>query len=106
MLKSENLSSLSSNKNYSNVKYYSFVLIVFIIMCAIGIINHEMWRDELTAWLIARDSNSISELLENIKYTGHPGLWYLCLYFLAKITSNPHIMQLFNLVIASKLSRI
>ena len=84
-------------ENYFNL----LTLLTFIFITTIGIVNHEMWRDELEAWLIARDSASISELLENIKYTGHPALWYLCLYFLAKITPDPSIMQLFHLVVAT-----
>lgn len=81
--------------------YNLLLFILFFILCAIGISKHEMWRDELEAWLIARDSISISELLENLKYTGHPALWYLCLYLLSKITHNPVIMQLFQLTIAA-----
>ncbi|MEM7757847.1 MAG: hypothetical protein AAF298_06955 [Cyanobacteria bacterium P01_A01_bin.40] len=71
------------------------------MICAIGIFHHEMWRDELEAWLLARDSVSITNLLENLKYTGHPALWYLCLYVLAKITPNPTIIQFLQLVIAT-----
>lgn len=102
VFKIKNIFSLSSTKiSIADNKYYSLVLIAFIIVCAIGMINHEMWRDELQAWLVARDSNSISELLENLEYTGHPSLWYLCLYVLAQITSKPYTVQLFNLVVIS-----
>ena len=88
-------------KNYLNTekKYYLFLLITFFILSVIGTINHEMWRDELEAWLIAKDSYSVSNLINNLTYTGHPILWYLCLYYLAKITHNPHIMQYFHVII-------
>ena len=60
-----------------------------------------MWRDELNVWLIARDSSSLLELFHNIKYEGHPALWYLCLYFLNQFTSNPVAMQVLHLLIAT-----
>ena len=63
--------------------------------------HHEMWNDELQSWLIARDSTSLSELHSNLTYQGHPFLWYLCLYVLAKLTHNPVIMQVLHLIIAT-----
>ncbi|MEW6492161.1 MAG: hypothetical protein AB1589_06390 [Cyanobacteriota bacterium] len=60
-----------------------------------------MWRDELNPWLIARDSESIVELFQNIKYEGHPGLWYICLYVLNQFTHNPVAMQMTHLMIAT-----
>lgn len=77
------------------------LLLAFFLAVAIGIVNHEMWRDELTAWLIARDSLSVSELLENLEFEGHPSLWYLCLHLLSKFTNNPLVLQLFQLIIAT-----
>jgi hypothetical protein len=59
-----------------------------------------MWRDELNPWLVARDSHSFVELFQNIKYEGHPGLWYLCLYGLNQLTHNPIAMKLAHLILA------
>ncbi len=60
-----------------------------------------MWRDELQAWLIARDSPTISALLQNLRYEGHPALWYLLLMPLTRLSRNPEIMQGLNLAIAA-----
>jgi len=45
----------------------------------IGVYNHEPWRDEFQAYLIARSSHSLGELFQNIKYEGHPkkGLYFI-----------------------------
>jgi hypothetical protein len=59
-----------------------------------------MWEDELQAWLIARDSNSLAELFNNLRYEGHPGLWYLLLYIPAHISWDPISMQVINYAIA------
>jgi len=60
-----------------------------------------MWRDELQAWLISRDSESLLDIFKNLKYEGHPGLWHLVLYLLNKISTNPEIMQIAHVLIAS-----
>lgn len=85
-----------------NHHIFRFV-ITFIFFCLglFGILNHAMWRDELNVWLIARDSSSLLELFGNIKYEGHPALWYLCLYLLNQFTDNPIAMQIFHLLIAT-----
>ncbi|MCC5636065.1 hypothetical protein LC593_09385 [Nostoc sp. CHAB 5844] len=73
------------------------IVIIFSILGLIGILNHSMWRDELNPWLIVRDSESFRDLIANIKYEGHPVLWYFALAFLIRIADNPLIMQIFHL---------
>lgn len=45
---------------------------------------HEPWRDEANVWLIARELSPL-ELLREIKYQGHPCLWYFIVMPFAKI---------------------
>jgi uncharacterized membrane protein YiaA len=78
----------------------SVIIAAFACFSLIGILNHEMWVDELQAWMIARDSASLGELFNNLEHEGHPLLWYICLYGLNLITDNPLIMQIFHLLIA------
>lgn len=82
-------------------KYYALGLaFLFLAVSAFTASHHEMWRDEIQAWLLARDSGSVSELFAHLKYEGHPGLWHLCLMPLTRITHSPVIMQVFHLLIA------
>lgn len=74
---------------------------LFLIVGGYGAVHHEMWRDEIQAWLLARDSTSVFNLFANMKYEGHPALWHLCLMPLTRITSSPFIMQVFHLLIAA-----
>src|SRR5438270_3476826 len=74
---------------------------VFFVIALIGILNHEMWRDELHCWLIARDSHSFAQLYQNRSYDGHPLLWYALLYILTWFTANPVAMQVLLLVLAT-----
>lgn len=90
----------SRPQSKTDIKFLLILLIVFCILSLIGIFHHEMWRDELEAWLIANNSDSIPELLNNLRYTGHPALWYICLYFITRFTDNVLAMQIFHLIIA------
>lgn len=74
---------------------------IFFIIGAIGIFNHAMWRDELNGWLLTRDSHTLGELIANVKYEGHPLLWYVLLDFLNRFTANPVAMQVLHLIIAT-----
>ncbi|MEO0458839.1 MAG: hypothetical protein AAF152_19975, partial [Cyanobacteria bacterium P01_A01_bin.114] len=74
---------------------------IFAVIGLVGVLRHEMWRDELQAWLLARDSTSIIDLFQNTRTEAHPALWHLCLYGLAQISHNPLIMQLFHLTVAT-----
>lgn len=83
------------NKN----KHYALGLTcLFLIIGAFTASHHEMWRDEIQAWLLARDSTSVFNLFVNLKYEEHPGLWHLCLIPLSRITHSPVIMQMFHLL--------
>ncbi|MGF1989058.1 MAG: hypothetical protein RMY62_014465 [Nostoc sp. ZfuVER08] len=72
------------------------IISIFSALGLIGIINHSMWRDELNPWLIVRDSESFGNLIANIRYEGHPVLWYFSLALLRKIIDDPLIMQIFH----------
>ncbi|MDJ0729292.1 MAG: hypothetical protein QNJ33_04790 [Crocosphaera sp.] len=100
ILKENFLSQLSSSDYHKNKSFEIGLIIVFALITFIGILNHAMWRDELNGWLIARDSYSFIHFFSNIKYEGHPLIWYVCLWFLNQITGNPLGMQIFHWLIA------
>src|SRR5262245_23080088 len=77
--------------------YSLYITAAYFLVALVGMLNHEMWRDEFQAWLVARDSHSLSELVANNKYEGHPLLWYIVLYGLTAITTNPLALQWLNL---------
>src|SRR5438105_6786005 len=74
---------------------------VFFVIALIGILNHEMWRDELHCWLVARDAHSAAQLYSNVRYDGHPIVWYALLYVLTRFTINPLAMQMLVLALAA-----
>ncbi|HEY9737809.1 MAG TPA: hypothetical protein V6D06_16065 [Trichocoleus sp.] len=72
----------------------NLIIALFAGLALLGTLRHEMWMDELQAWMIARESSSLGELLSNLRYEGHPIGWYLVLYGLNWITPNPIVMQI------------
>lgn len=85
-------------------KYFvhnSFVILIFFCIGLTNIVNHEMWRDELQAWSIAKDSISLKYLFDNLRYESQPGLWHLCLYALTRFSDYPIFMQIFHLILAT-----
>lgn len=91
------MSNLHAFKN-SNYAVY-VVSAVFFILSLWGILNHELWLDEAHHYLLARDSASLSELLTNTRYEGHPIAWNLILYALTRYTIDPIWMQLIHITI-------
>src|SRR5215510_31505 len=77
------------------------VTLLFFALTLWGILHHEMWRDELQAWLVARDSQSLLDLIHNVRYERSPALWQICLRLLTYFTINPIAMQLFHLGVAT-----
>lgn len=65
---------------YFNIAVFIFVSVINLIL----ILNHEMWEDEVQAWLIARDCRPLS-VFNITSLEGHPALWYFILMPLAKL---------------------
>jgi hypothetical protein len=64
------------------------------------ILNHESWRDEAQAWLISRDSPSISSVLGMMGYEGTPALWHIILYPLVKMNLPYLSMNIIHFLVA------
>ena len=56
----------------------------YVVFNGILLFGHELWRDEANVWLLARDTTLI-QLFGEIKYQGHPCLWYLLVMPFAKL---------------------
>jgi len=77
------------------------VTIVFFGLSLIGILRHEMWRDEYQAWMVASDADSMAGLFRNLKYEGHPSLWYILLYIISSVADHPFGMQLLHILLSA-----
>lgn len=63
---------------------FLFFISSFFLICW-NVYSREFWRDEIQAWLIARDSSTYKLLIANISYEGKPPGWFSFLYVVAKL---------------------
>lgn len=75
--------------------------LLFLVLLSAAVMRHEMWRDEIQAWLLARGAATPWDLLVNMKYEGHPGLWHLLIWIPARLWADPAGMQICHILIAS-----
>lgn len=61
-----------------------FCFVTYVVFNGVLLWNHEPWRDEANVWLMARELSPL-QLLREIKYQGHPCLWYLLVMPFAKL---------------------
>lgn len=67
-----------------NQVYLICIFFIYLAVNGVLLVLHEPWRDEANVWLMARELSPIELLLE-IKYQGHPCLWYFLVMPFAKI---------------------
>ena len=82
-------------------RFAAAVTLAFLALGGIGLARHEMWRDEMQAWLIPAGSASLGELIHNLRYEGHPALWHVLLWFASRVTARPEAMQVLHLAISA-----
>ena len=76
--------SLKEKEKNSNNTILMGVFVGYLIFNGILLIRHELWRDEANVWLMARELSPL-QLFREIKYQGHPCLWYLLVMPFAKM---------------------
>lgn len=77
-----------------------FFLLLYVGVNLFFILHHENWRDEAQAWQIAKLSN-LSGLFAQLKYEGHPCLWYFLLMPFAKLGAPFGTINFISLVLMS-----
>lgn len=67
----------------SNYVILAVIFLGYLIFNGILLARHELWRDEANVWLMAKELSPV-QLFAEIKYQGHPCLWYLLIMPFAK----------------------
>lgn len=62
---------------------FAFLFLIYLLFNGILLMRHELWRDEANVWLMAKEL-SPAQLFAEIRYQGHPCLWYLIVMPFAK----------------------
>lgn len=74
---------------------------VYLVLMGYTLTRHELWGDEIHSWNIVKASAGLGALFHNIRYEGHPPVWYLVLYVVSRFTHRPEAMQPVQFVLAS-----
>lgn len=85
--------------NFKKPSYLYSYLSISCILLSIFLwlqFKHEFWGDEAQAYLIARDSKSIRELLTLVQYEATPPLWHLLIYFSLKLNSGIVVLKILH----------
>jgi len=76
-------------------------VLAFLAVGLFCVLHHEMWRDELEVWLIARDSATLPDLVHHCATQAHPLLWYVLAWGLVRVAANPLALQLLSLLLGA-----
>ncbi len=87
---------LTEKKKSINDVFLAGVFLAYLIFNGILLVRHELWRDEANVWLMARELSPL-QLFWEIKYQGHPCLWYLLVMPLAKLGLPFHSLGILSL---------
>lgn len=77
------------------------VFLLYPAVLLVSVFRHEMWRDELQAWMVASTASTFGDLLAAVEYEPDPNLWFAVLFLLGRITTSPLIMQLAHVFLAT-----
>ena len=88
-------------RSRTNIDWRAGLVALFFALSLLKTLQHVLWRDEWQAWLIARGSKSLAQLLQNRRFEETPLLWHLCLYVLSRLSESVIAMKLFHLGIAT-----
>jgi hypothetical protein len=61
----------------------------FVLLLWVNLAHHQLWLDELNAWGLSAASPTLHSLFANVRYEGHPWLWYFLLWIPAQFTHSP-----------------
>jgi len=77
--------------------FIAIVFTIFLVVCFMNILHHEMWRDEMEVWT-ATYGSSLQDIIKSTKESGHPAIWYLIVKAVQQITPSPFGMAFANML--------
>lgn len=81
-----------ANAALANAGVWHAACALVIALQAVLIFSHRPWLDEWQALRIALQSPTLRDLMDNLRYEGHPPLWYLLLRGAAWVVPTPYVL--------------
>jgi hypothetical protein len=82
-------------------RFMPWLPLLFAVCAGVVIGRHELWRDELQAWLLARDTPTFTSFLYALRYEGVPPLWHTLIRGLTRVSGSPSAMQLLQVLLGT-----
>jgi hypothetical protein len=82
----------------------SIALAMFVAwLCVVSFLSwtHLVWRDEVKVLSIAIKSDSVFAMLKELRWEGHPSVWYLLLRAAHTLIARPEVLLLVSLAVAA-----
>lgn len=83
---------------------YWALFLLYLLILFFSISHHELWGDELHSWNITKASTSYPDLIRNIRYEGHPPLWYSLMWLVTRFSHNLVYLQALQYILAGGFS--
>ncbi len=83
---------------------WGFVLPVaaaYLLVVLVTLAHHEYWRDEVRALSIATATPSLGALFAELRFEGHPVLWYLLLRAAHAVASTPLVLPFVSVAVGA-----
>ncbi|MFH0945392.1 MAG: hypothetical protein V2A76_09370 [Planctomycetota bacterium] len=75
--------------------------LLFLGLAGIGVLHHEMWRDEWQAWWLFAKCPSLGVLFDRLRAESQLPLWPLCIFAVGRLIDHPLAMQGLHVLIAT-----
>lgn len=75
--------------------------LAYALVLAVLLSAHEPWRDEWQAFMIGRDSHSLTELWNHRYYDAHPPLWHFLLFLVSKLNRSVVCLKALHWLLAT-----
>jgi hypothetical protein len=77
---------------FGNALLWRVAVLATLALQLVLTLSHHAWVDEWQALQIATETPTLAALLENLRYEGHPPLWYFLLRVVAWVVPVPWVM--------------
>src|SRR5438132_8487741 len=89
------------NDGQSVSRWSAIIFVAYALVLVWLVARHEVWRDEVRAYSIARTATDPIDLIRHsLADEGHPGLWHLMLWVGASVFQTPAVVKAASYLVA------
>lgn len=91
----------------STARWPALIFVAYAVILVWLLVRHEVWRDEVRAYSIARTATDPVDLIRHrLADEGHPGLWHLILWLGSSVVQTPAVVKVASYLVAVAFSAL